>query len=50
MGENNLMSFRKGPSMNDTALFTRLLLPNAALAFDLDALYTCLQEVGPGHM
>ena len=34
--------------MNTTTLFTRLPLPNAALAFDLDALYTCFQRI-PDH-
>ena len=34
--------------MNDTTLFTRLPLPDAALAFDLNALYSCLQTI-PDH-
>ena len=34
--------------MNDTTLFRRLPLPNTALAFDLDALYKCLQAI-PDH-
>ncbi len=34
--------------MTTTTLFTRLPLPNVALAFDLDALYGCLQTI-PDH-
>jgi predicted transposase YbfD/YdcC len=34
--------------MNDTTLFRQLSLPQQALAFDLDALYACLQTI-PDH-
>src|SRR6266487_1729285 len=35
----------KGLSMQDTTISERLCLPNQALLFDLDALYTQLQRV-----
>ena len=34
--------------MNDTTLLSSLSLPEKALAFDLDALYACLQTI-PDH-
>ena len=34
--------------MNDTTLLSQLSLPQNALVFDLDALYTCLQTI-PDH-
>lgn len=34
--------------MNDTTLLNTLSLPEKTLAFDLDALYACLQTI-PDH-
>ena len=31
--------------MNETTLFKQLSVPQQALAFDLEALYTCLQTI-----
>src|SRR5258708_15004409 len=35
----------KGPSMNNTTRLSQLSLPQKALVFDLEALYTCLQTI-----
>jgi hypothetical protein len=34
--------------MNETTILSELSLPEKALVFDLDALYTCLQSI-PDH-